>query len=131
MLSQDEALQMARDAVPLMNFTERLTPLWQRTADHDPPLLPPDELPAVCTRIAATASDGRDNPRSNMAGSMRDVLARLVDGSRFKEFKPSYGASMLCGWACLQGHPVAVVANAELTICADGVRPVLTARRGG
>ena len=61
---------------------------------------------------------------------MKAILAGLIDGSRFKEFKPDYGPSLLCGWAELGGHPIAVVANDAPLICAKGVRcPFLVALR--
>ncbi|WP_210408230.1 acyl-CoA carboxylase subunit beta [Allokutzneria sp. NRRL B-24872] len=43
----------------------------------------------------------------------REVIARLVDGSDFDEFKPSYGTSLITGWASLHGYPVGVLANAR------------------
>ncbi len=42
---------------------------------------------------------------------MREVIARLVDGSRFAEFKPLYGDTLVCGFAHIWGYPVAIVAN--------------------
>jgi acetyl-CoA carboxylase carboxyltransferase component len=41
----------------------------------------------------------------------REVIARIVDGSRFDEFKPSYGTQLVTGWAELHGYPVAILAN--------------------
>ncbi|GAA3736291.1 acetyl-CoA carboxylase carboxyltransferase component [Spinactinospora alkalitolerans] len=43
----------------------------------------------------------------------REVIARVVDGSDFDEFKPAYGPSLVTGWAALHGHPVGVLANAQ------------------
>ncbi|QFZ17981.1 acyl-CoA carboxylase subunit beta [Saccharothrix syringae] len=43
----------------------------------------------------------------------REVIARLVDGSEFDEFKPDYGTSLVTGWADLHGYPVGVLANAR------------------
>ncbi|WP_203987230.1 acyl-CoA carboxylase subunit beta [Sphaerisporangium rufum] len=43
----------------------------------------------------------------------REVIARLVDGSEFDEFKPLYGDSLVTGWATLHGHPVGLLANAR------------------
>ncbi|MFI6511130.1 acyl-CoA carboxylase subunit beta [Streptosporangium sp. NPDC050855] len=43
----------------------------------------------------------------------RQVIARIVDGSEFDEFKPLYGASLVTGWARLHGHPVGILANAR------------------
>jgi acetyl-CoA carboxylase carboxyltransferase component len=43
----------------------------------------------------------------------REVIARIVDGSDFDEFKPLYGASLVTGWAELHGYPVGILANAR------------------
>jgi acetyl-CoA carboxylase carboxyltransferase component len=43
----------------------------------------------------------------------REVLARIVDGSEFDEFKPLYGSSLVTGWASLHGYPIGVLANAR------------------
>ena len=42
---------------------------------------------------------------------MREVIARLVDGSRFHEFKALYGETLVCGFARIEGYPVAILAN--------------------
>ncbi len=42
---------------------------------------------------------------------VREILARVVDGSQFEEFKESYGAQLVCGWASIGGYPIGVVAN--------------------
>lgn len=41
----------------------------------------------------------------------RDVIARIVDGSEFDEFKPMYGSSLVTGWATLCGYPIGILAN--------------------
>jgi acyl-CoA carboxylase subunit beta len=41
----------------------------------------------------------------------REVIARIVDGSRFSEFKPLYGTTLICGWAHVHGYPVGILAN--------------------
>ncbi|MEO6704027.1 MAG: acyl-CoA carboxylase subunit beta [Jatrophihabitantaceae bacterium] len=43
----------------------------------------------------------------------REVIARVVDGSDFDEFKPRYGASLITGWARVHGYPVGILANAR------------------
>src|SRR5262249_50788269 len=45
------------------------------------------------------------------AYDVREVIARLVDGSRFLEFKAAYGTTLVCGFARLYGYPVGIVAN--------------------
>jgi len=42
---------------------------------------------------------------------VREVIARIVDGSRFHEFKPLYGSTLVTGFARIHGHPVGIVAN--------------------
>lgn len=44
---------------------------------------------------------------------MREILARVVDGSRFHEFKPAYGANLITGWATLHGYEIGVLANQQ------------------
>jgi acetyl-CoA carboxylase carboxyltransferase component len=43
----------------------------------------------------------------------REVIARIVDGSDFDEFKPLYGSSLVTGWADLHGYPIGILANAR------------------
>ncbi|WP_205719517.1 carboxyl transferase domain-containing protein [Actinomadura geliboluensis] len=43
----------------------------------------------------------------------REVIARIADGSRFEEFKPLYGTSLVTGWTRVHGYPVGVLANAQ------------------
>ncbi|MCW2752164.1 MAG: acetyl-CoA carboxylase carboxyltransferase subunit [Aeromicrobium sp.] len=43
----------------------------------------------------------------------REILARVVDGSRFGEYKPQYGSSLVTGWASIHGFPVGILANAR------------------
>jgi acetyl-CoA carboxylase carboxyltransferase component len=42
---------------------------------------------------------------------VRDVIARVADGSRFEEFKPRYGSTIVCGWAMIDGYLVGVLGN--------------------
>ena len=42
---------------------------------------------------------------------MREVIARLVDGSEFHEFKARYGETLVCGFARIEGYPVGILAN--------------------
>jgi acetyl-CoA carboxylase carboxyltransferase component len=43
----------------------------------------------------------------------REVIARIADGSRFDEFKPLYGTSLVTGWAAIHGYPIGILANAR------------------
>ena len=42
---------------------------------------------------------------------VREVIARLVDGSKFHEFKANYGSTVVCGFAKIMGYPVGIIAN--------------------
>ena len=46
---------------------------------------------------------------------MREIIARVVDGSRFDEYKPEYGKTILCGYARIGGFAVGIVANRSCT----------------
>src|SRR5207237_2216108 len=50
-----------------------------------------------------------DDHRSQL--DPREVIARLVDGSRFQEFKKLYGETLVCGFARIEGYPVGILAN--------------------
>ena len=39
------------------------------------------------------------------------MIGRIVDGSRFEEFKPLYGPTLVCGWASIHGFPVGIIGN--------------------
>ena len=65
----------------------------------EPPLLDPQELYGVVPEDLRTTYD------------VREVIARLVDGSRFQEFKSLYGTTLVCGFARIWGMPVAILAN--------------------
>jgi acetyl-CoA carboxylase carboxyltransferase component len=51
--------------------------------------------------------------------SVHEVLARLLDGSEFDEYKPSYGTSLVTGWGTLHGYPVGIIANANGVLFSD------------
>ena len=50
-------------------------------------------------------------PTPRQPYDVREIIARLVDGSRFHEFKPLYGTTLVCGFARLEGYPVGILAN--------------------
>lgn len=45
--------------------------------------------------------------------AMREIIARIVDGSRFHEFKPAYGTNLITGWASLMGFEIGILANQQ------------------
>ncbi|MDT0265514.1 carboxyl transferase domain-containing protein [Streptomyces sp. DSM 44915] len=74
-------------------------PLPWRVTPVEPPAVDPAGLYGVVPTDPRTPYD------------VREVIARLVDGSRFQEFKAEFGTTLVTGFARLHGHPVGVVAN--------------------
>ena len=71
------------------------------TEQADEPRHDPDELLGLAPVDLRVPAD------------VREILARVVDGSRFEEWKPLYGQNLVCGWASVHGYPVGVLANAQ------------------
>ncbi|MEX2625476.1 MAG: carboxyl transferase domain-containing protein [Ilumatobacteraceae bacterium] len=101
-LADDDAhaLRIVRDI--LAATPPSPAPPWDVVPPDEPPDEPavdPDELYGVVPADDRTPYD------------VREVIARLVDGSRFHEFKAEYGTTLVTGFARLWGHPVGIVAN--------------------
>jgi 3-methylcrotonyl-CoA carboxylase beta subunit len=94
--SETEALAKVREIVAHLNRRKQM-PVVTQTPEA--PLYDPDELYGV---IPA-------DPRQQY--DVREVIARLVDGSRLSEFKARYGPTVVCGFAHIMGLPVGIVAN--------------------
>jgi len=62
-------------------------------------------------RYSAEELLGIVSPDIKVPFDQREVIARIVDGSRFSEFKPLYGSTLICGWAHLHGYPIGILAN--------------------
>jgi 3-methylcrotonyl-CoA carboxylase beta subunit len=95
--SDEHALAIARRVVANLHRPRPDLP-WRRAAP-EPPAADPRELYDLIP----------DDHRTQMPA--REVIARLVDGSRFDEFKQLYGETLVCGWAHVEGYPVAILAN--------------------
>jgi acetyl-CoA carboxylase carboxyltransferase component len=92
----EDALRQAREIVAYL--TARKETPWD-VREPEAPRFDPKELAGIVPR----------NPRK--AYDVREVIARLVDGSRFHEFKALYGATLVTGFAHLMGFPVGILAN--------------------
>ncbi|AUQ67076.1 carboxyl transferase domain-containing protein [Phaeobacter inhibens] len=97
-LAEDDAhaLALARRAVQSLNITKPLTVNW---ASPEEPAYDPEEILGVVPGDLRTPYD------------IREVIARLVDGSRFDEFKPRFGETLVTGFAHVKGCPVGIIAN--------------------
>jgi acetyl-CoA carboxylase carboxyltransferase component len=97
-LAEDErdALRLCREVVSHLN--------WRKAG------------PLPAPRVEAPVSDPEDllgilSPDLRRPVDVRDVIARVVDGSRFEEFKPRYGSTLVCGWAGIHGYPLGILGN--------------------
>ncbi|MEU1541470.1 carboxyl transferase domain-containing protein [Actinacidiphila glaucinigra] len=97
-LDEPDALRTARRVVARLNWRKQGP---APAAGYDPPRYDEDELLDIVPADLKTPFDPRD------------VIARVVDGSEFDEFKPLYGPSLATGWARVHGYPVGILANAQ------------------
>jgi acetyl-CoA carboxylase carboxyltransferase component len=97
-LAEDErdALRLCREVMSHLNW-RKAGPLPSLRADE--PVLDPEELLGIVS------------PDLRRPVEIRDVIGRIVDGSRFEEFKPRYGATLVCGWASIHGYPIGILGN--------------------
>ena len=97
-LAQDEldGIRMCREVVAHLN--------WRKQGPG--PTMPADE-----PRYDAEELLGIVNEDLRVPFDMREVIARIVDGSRFEEFKPLYGPTLVTGWASLHGYPLGILGN--------------------
>ena len=68
-------------------------------------------VPAEEPRYSTAELHGVVPAEARKPFDVREVIARVVDGSRFDEFKPRYGTTLVCGFAHLYGYPVGIIAN--------------------
>ena len=90
----EHALQIVRSIVETL-------PLETRLPQHEP--LPPREDPETLLDVVPA------DPRTPY--DVREVISRIVDDSRLHEFKPLYGDTLVCAFARIEGHDVAILAN--------------------
>ena len=97
-LARDDAhaLALARRAVANLN---RRKPEGVELRTPEAPLYDPEEILGIVSSDLRTPYD------------VREVIARMVDGSRLDEFKARYGTTLLCGFAHIHGIPVGIIAN--------------------
>ena len=97
-LAEDEldGIRLCREVLAHLN--------WRKegpgpTLPADDPIHDPEELLGLVSRDLRSPLD------------IRDVIARIVDGSRFEEFKAPYGPTLVCGWASIHGFPIGILGN--------------------
>lgn len=94
--NDEHAIEIARDIIACLNRApkaqiERMKP--------EEPAYPVSEIAGVIP------------PDFRKPFDIREIVARLVDGSRFQEFKQNYGTTLVCGFAHIDGYPVGIIGN--------------------
>ena len=97
-LARDErdGIRMCREVIAHLNW-RKLGP--GPTMPSDDPVYDPEELLGIV------------NENLRVPFDMREVIARVVDGSRFEEFKPLYGPTLVTGWSSINGYPIGILGN--------------------
>ena len=94
--NDEEAIAITREIVSGIPVKKELP--WELTPPR-PPAYDPQELYGLLPKDLRTFID------------TREIIARLVDGSEFQEFKALYGESLVCGFGRVMGYPIGIVAN--------------------
>ncbi len=94
--SEQDALHLCRNVIEGLNCVKRVS---LDVREPEEPLYGADEIYGVLPVDNRHPTD------------VREIIARLVDGSRFHEFKARYGTTLVCGFAHWLGYPVGIVAN--------------------
>jgi acetyl-CoA carboxylase carboxyltransferase component len=97
-LAEDErdGIRMCREVISHLNWRKKGP---GPSLPVDEPVHDPEELLGIVSKDLRAPFD------------MREVIARIVDGSRFEDFKPVYGPTLVCGWASIHGFPVGILGN--------------------
>ncbi len=91
-----DGIRMCREVIGHLN--------WRKhgpgaTLPNDEPLHDSEDLLGLVHKDLRTPFD------------IREIISRIVDGSRFEEFKPLYGPTLVCGWASIDGYPIGILGN--------------------
>lgn len=95
---EDTALAMCRQIVEHLSSRQPRAVLANRTKP-EPPRYDEESLLGIIPES------------TNIPYDIHEVIARIVDGSRFHEFKARYGPTMICGWAHIEGYPIGILGN--------------------
>ena len=97
-LADDEmdALRICREVVSHLNWSKNGNKPSIESAE---PIYEQDELLGILSEDLKSAVD------------IKEIIARFTDGSRFEEFKPLYGSSLVCGWASVHGYQIGIIGN--------------------
>ena len=97
-LAEDEmdALRICREVVSHLNWSKEGP---EPKIESSEPVYDKEELLGILSEDLKSAVD------------IKEIIARFVDGSKFEEFKPLYGSSLVCGWASVHGYQIGLIGN--------------------
>lgn len=95
-MDEADALRIGRDIVAHLN--------WRKQG-------PGPNARAIAPKYSADELLGIASADIRIPFEAREVIARVVDGSEFEEFKPLYGSTLVTGWAHINGYPIGILAN--------------------
>jgi acetyl-CoA carboxylase carboxyltransferase component len=97
-LAEDEmdALRICREVVSHLNWSKKGP---EPKIESSEPEYQSEELLGILSEDLKSAVD------------IKEIIARFVDGSKFEEFKPLYGSSLVCGWASVHGYQIGIIGN--------------------
>ena len=102
--TEHDAIRIGREIIAHVNW---------RKQGYGPTRPPDDPIHDIDEVLGVIPTDLR------VPFDMREILARVLDGSRFEEYKATYGASILNGWGSVHGYPVGVIANQQGVIFSE------------
>jgi acetyl-CoA carboxylase carboxyltransferase component len=95
-LDEMDGIRMCREVMRHLNW-KKLGP--EPNPDFEEPLHPAEDMLGLVSEDLRAPFD------------IREVIARITDGSYFEEFKPLYGPTLVCGWSSIHGYPVGILGN--------------------
>ena len=95
-LDEMDGIRMCREVMRHLNW-KKLGP--EPNPDFEEPIHPAEDMLGLVSEDLRSPFD------------IREVIARVTDGSYFEEFKPLYGPTLICGWSSIHGYPVGILGN--------------------
>ena len=95
-LDEMDGIRMCREVMRHLNW-KKLGP--EPNPDFEEPIHPAEDMLGLVSEDLRSPFD------------IREVIARITDGSYFEEFKPLYGPTLICGWSSIHGYPVGILGN--------------------
>ncbi|MCB9061754.1 MAG: methylcrotonoyl-CoA carboxylase [Halobacteriovoraceae bacterium] len=108
---EEHALHLGRNIIENLNYKSEGGLLGQKdNSNFEEPLYPIDDIYGILSKDTKIPFD------------VREIIARLVDGSKFSEFKKNFGTTLVCGFANIYGQKIGIVANNGILFSESAVK---------